>query len=91
MPKYPLPRYPEELVIAVKWLLYKGVTRSTDIARRLEVSPYTVSNVKRILRKRGEYPEPGSGRRKRRSPNKRSEEKKESKKVPPFLRKRREK
>lgn len=68
-----MPNYPEELIIAVKWLLHKGITRSGDIARRLEVSPYTVNNIKTLLRKRGEFPEPGglSKRRKRRKAEKR--------------------
>ena len=59
-------RYPEELITAVWWLLHKGITRSSDIARRLEVSPYTVSNIKTLLRKRGKFPEPGENRRRRR-------------------------
>lgn len=50
--------YSEELIAAVKLLLRKGITRSTEIARRLEVSPFTVRNVKKILRERGEYPPP---------------------------------
>jgi len=71
-----MPGYPEELIIAVKWLLHKGITRSGDIARRLEVSPYTIQNIKTLLRKRGEYPEPGSlDRRKRRRAVKKKEKK----------------
>lgn len=67
-----LPSYPEELITAVKWLIHKGVTRSSDIARRLEVSPYTVSNIKTLLRKRGEYPDTESKRRKKPQPKKRA-------------------
>ncbi|RLG23145.1 hypothetical protein DRN85_09880 [Methanosarcinales archaeon] len=70
-----MPNYPEELITAVKWLIYKGVTRSSDIARRLEVSPYTVNNIKTLLRKRGDFPEPRERRKKRKR-----EEKKEKKK-----------
>jgi len=53
-------RCAKELVVAVKWLLHKGVTRSGDIARRLEVSPYTVATIKTMLRRRGDYPSPGA-------------------------------
>ena len=45
--------YPEDVIIAVKYLMEKGITRSTEIAERLDLSPYTVRNIKRILRKRG--------------------------------------
>jgi len=72
-----LPSYPEELIIAVKWLLHKGVTRSSDIARRLEVSPYTVNNIKTLLRKKGEYPEAKPKRRIKPQPKKKA--KKEAK------------
>jgi len=58
-------RCAKELVAAVKWLLHKGVTRSTEIARRLEVSPFTINNIKQMLRKRGDYPQPGSLDRRR--------------------------
>ena len=72
-----MPIYSEELITAVKWLLHKGITRSGDIARRLEVSPYTVRNIKTILRKRGEYPEVEPKRRKPQSKRKKKKEAKE--------------
>lgn len=55
--------YPEDLIIAVRWLLHKNVIKSSEIARRLEVSPFTVSKIKSILRKRGEFPKPGEKKR----------------------------
>lgn len=45
-------KYSEELIMAVKYLLNKGLN-SRQVADRLEISPYTVRNIKRILRKRG--------------------------------------
>jgi len=47
------PVYPEDVIIAVKYLMEKGITRSTEIAERLDLSPYTVRNIKKILRERG--------------------------------------
>lgn len=45
-------KYPEDLIMAVKYLLEKGFN-SREVADRLEISPYTVRNIKRVLRKRG--------------------------------------
>jgi len=73
-----LPKYSEDLIIAVRWLLHKGVTRSSDIARRLEVSPYTIRNIKRVLKQRGEFPEEAEKGRKahiRRKPKKKKKAK----------------
>lgn len=55
--------YSDLLVCAVKYLIAKGITKSTEIAKRLDVSPYTVNSIKTMLRKRGEYPEPNSLKR----------------------------
>jgi len=44
--------FPEDLIMAVKYLLEKGFN-SREVADRLEISPYTVRSIKRILRKRG--------------------------------------
>ena len=46
--------YSEELVAAVKYLMGKGITRSTEIARRLGISPFTVRNIKYRLQKQKE-------------------------------------
>ena len=44
--------YNEDLIHAVKYLSEKGY-RTTEIARRLNVSPFTVRNIKQyVLRKR---------------------------------------
>jgi len=53
MAKGSFPSYSEETIIAVKYLIDKGITRSGEIARRLKLSPYTVRNIKKILRERG--------------------------------------
>jgi len=45
-------KYSEDLVMAVKYLIGKGLN-SRKIAERLGISPYTVRSIKRILRKRG--------------------------------------
>jgi len=79
--------YSETLVQAVKWLIMCGITRSGEIAKRLEVSPFTVRNIKVLLRKRGELPEPGSRGRRRRKPASKKVERERN--VPPFLKKRR--
>ena len=47
------PDYPEDVMVAVKYLVEKGVTKSTEIAKRLGVSPYTARNIKKLLRRRG--------------------------------------
>jgi len=46
------PKYPEDLVIAVKYLARKGLN-TREIADRLGISPYTARNIKKILRDRG--------------------------------------
>ena len=45
-------RYREELIMAVSYLINRGITRSGEIAKRLDVSPYTVRNIKSILKRR---------------------------------------
>lgn len=45
-------KYSEDLIMAVKYLIKKGFN-SREIADRLGISPYTVRNIKRILRERG--------------------------------------
>ena len=45
--------YSEDTIVAVKYLVEKGITRSSEIARRLDISPFTANNIKRILRERG--------------------------------------
>ena len=45
--------YSEDTIAAVKYLVGKGITRSSEIARRLDISPFTANNIKRILRERG--------------------------------------
>lgn len=44
--------YHDDLIKAVEYLMRKGVTRSGEIARRLGISPFTVRNIKYLLRKR---------------------------------------
>jgi len=44
-------RYSEELIKAVKYLYEKGF-KSTEIAKRLDTSPFTVRNVISILNKK---------------------------------------
>jgi len=44
--------YPEDLVMAVKYLHRKGLN-SRKIAERLEVSPFTVRSILHMLRKEG--------------------------------------
>jgi len=44
--------YPEDLVMAVKYLIEKGFN-SREVAERLDISPYTVRSIKYVLRKRG--------------------------------------
>jgi len=46
------PDYPEDLIMAVKYLVEKGFN-SRQIAERLDISPYTARNIKVILRRRG--------------------------------------
>jgi len=46
------PDYPEDAIIAVKYLIKKGITKTNEIAKRLGLSPNTVRNIKVILRKR---------------------------------------
>ena len=47
-------RYSEWLIMAVYYLIrFRGITDTREIAARLGVSPYTVQNVKVVLRKRG--------------------------------------
>ena len=46
-------RYSERLVKAVEYFIKdKNIKRSGEIARRLEVSPFTVRNIKQMLRAR---------------------------------------
>ncbi|RLF08531.1 MAG: hypothetical protein DRJ60_00270 [Thermoprotei archaeon] len=46
-------KYREELIAAVEYLMkYRGITRNSEIARRLNVSPFTVRNIKQILKRR---------------------------------------
>jgi len=45
-------RYREDLIKAVEFLMRRGITRSGEIARRLGISPFTVRNIKLILRRR---------------------------------------
>ncbi|RLE47844.1 MAG: hypothetical protein DRJ18_02750 [Candidatus Methanomethylicota archaeon] len=46
------PDYPEDAIIAVKYLIKKGITRTNEIAKRLNLSPFTVRNIKQILMRR---------------------------------------
>jgi len=55
MSKKKMFRYSEELVHAVKYLSEKGLN-SGEIARRLGISPFTVRNIKYMLRKREKEP-----------------------------------
>ena len=43
--------YDERLIRAVEYLIERGITKSTEIAKRLGISPWTVRNIKYILRK----------------------------------------
>ena len=52
--------YSEHLINAVKYLIMKGITKPSEIAKRLDISPYTARNVKRLLKQRGDLPEPNS-------------------------------
>ena len=52
--------YSEYLVAAVKYLVMKGITKPSEIAQRLDISPYTARDIKYKLKKRGELPEPNS-------------------------------
>ena len=45
-------RYREELIVAVEYLMRRGITRSGEIAKRLGLSPFTVRNIKLILKRR---------------------------------------
>jgi len=45
-------RYREELIAAVEYLMKRGIKRSGEIAKRLGVSPFTVRNIKLILKRR---------------------------------------
>ena len=44
--------YSEELIIAVEYLMRRGITRTREIARVLRISPFTVRNIKTILNRR---------------------------------------
>jgi len=55
-----LTRYDRDLIYAVRWLVKRGVKRNREIARRLEVAPETVQNIRCALREKGMLPEPGS-------------------------------
>ena len=44
--------YSEELIAAVRYLMSRGIVKTTEIARRLDVSPYTVRNIKQMLKER---------------------------------------
>ncbi len=44
--------YPEKLLIAVEYLLEKGVTKPSEIARRLNISPTTATTVKYLVLRR---------------------------------------
>jgi len=44
--------YSEELIIAVEYLMKRGITRTREIARVLRISPFTVNNIKTILNRR---------------------------------------
>ncbi|MBW2674860.1 MAG: hypothetical protein JRD89_15840, partial [Deltaproteobacteria bacterium] len=44
------PCFTEETINAVKYLMQKGVTKSTEIGRRLGLSPFTVQTIMRIIR-----------------------------------------
>jgi len=46
------PKYPEDLIMSVRYLTRKGLN-ARKIADRLGISPFTVRNIKRILRERG--------------------------------------
>ena len=50
--EYGFYKYRPQLVAAVEYLLSKGITRSGEIAKRLGVSPFTVRNIKIILKRR---------------------------------------
>jgi len=66
--------FPEDLIMAVKYLLEKGFN-SREVADRLEISPYTVRSIKRILRKRGLLAtDSGEGERARRAERKRTKD-----------------
>jgi len=52
--------YSEYLVAAVKYLVMKGITKPSEIAKRLDISKYTARDIKYKLKKRGELPEPNS-------------------------------
>ena len=45
-------KYSDELIAAVEYLLKQGVTRSTEIAERLGISPFTARNIKSLLRRK---------------------------------------
>ena len=45
-------KYREELIAAVEYLMQRGITRSGEIAKRLGLSPFTVRNIKDIIRRR---------------------------------------
>jgi len=52
--------YSEYLIAAVKYLVMKGITKPSEIAKRLDISKYTARDIKYKLKKRGELPEPNS-------------------------------
>ena len=45
-------KYSDELIAAVEYLLKQGITRSTEIAERLGISPFTARNIKTLLRRK---------------------------------------
>lgn len=47
-------KYDTRLVNAVEYLLEKGITKSSEIAKRLNISPYTARNIKKLLREKKE-------------------------------------
>jgi len=67
-------KYPEDLIMAVKYLARKGLN-SREIADRLEISPYTVKSIKRILRKRSLLEAPEARKAKAKAESKKSEPK----------------
>lgn len=44
--------YSEKLIVAVEYLMEKGITKDREIAERLGVSPHTVKTIKFMLKKR---------------------------------------
>lgn len=50
--EYGFYKYRPELIAAVEYLMKRGITRSGEIAKRLGVSPFTVRNIKIILKRK---------------------------------------